>query len=74
MLSKYFIVQIAENPSYCIGKEVKTGIPDNPSPDEIEIKKKIATCFSKPTPIFTDLEMKVSGNSTVRFFKICLCN
>ena len=40
---------------------------------EIEIKK-IAACFFKPTPIFSDAEMKVGGNSFVRFFKICLLN
>ena len=71
MLNKYFIVQIAENTFILPGKEVKKGILDYPSPGETEIKK-IGACFSKPTPIFSDVQMKVVGNSIVRFFNMCL--
>ena len=53
-----------------IGKNVKTGILNYPSPGETEIK--ISHLFFKPTPIVPDAEMKVDGKSIVRFFKICL--
>ena len=57
---------------FALEKKFKTGISDYPSPDEIEIKKLAACFFFKPTPIFSNAEMKVIGNSIVRFFKICL--
>ena len=58
---------MAENTIIFTGiKKVKTGISQD------EIKLKISSLFFKPTPIFSDTEMKVVGNSIVRFFKICL--
>ena len=73
MLNKYFIAQITENTFILHWKKVKTGISDLSSPGEIEIKIS-RLFFFKPTPIFSYVDMKVVGNSIVRFFEICLWN
>ena len=73
MLNKYFIVQIAENTfilHWNKNQNRTTGLP-GPSPGEIEVKK-IVVCFAKPTPVFSDVEMKVAGNSIVGIFRIYL--
>ena len=49
------------------GRQVTTIAHHEPCAGEL----KIVVCFSKPTPIFSDVEMKVAGNGIVRFVKIC---
>ena len=71
--NKYFIVQIAENTFILHCKRSQNRTTRLPI-SRWNWNKKIAACFSKPTPIFSDVEMKVVGNSIVRFFKMCLRN
>ena len=72
ILNKYFIAQMAKNTFILHWKKVKTGISAYPSPGEIKLKISSFFFSFKPTPIRSDTEMKVVGNSIVRFFKICL--
>ena len=61
IICKYFIAQIAEIAVILHWKKIKTGISDYPSPGEIKLKISRLFVF-KPTPIFSDAEMKaISG-------------
>ena len=81
MSNKYFIAQIAEN-TFVLHwekskkkkkkKKKKKEMSDYPPPGEIKLK--ISRLFFQATSIFSDAEVKVVGNSIVRFFEICPWN
>ena len=86
MLNKYFIAKIAENTFFVLLKSQNRNI-GLPGEIEKKVSRLffvvvvvffcfffllLLLLFFKPTPIFSDAEMKVVGNGIVRFFKICL--
>ena len=73
MLNKYFIAQVAEN-TFSLHRKKKSKQEYRTTHLRVNLKQKISACFSKPSPILSDAEMKILGNSIVRFFKICLQN
>ena len=68
MLNKYFLVYIAEN-TFIFALEKKSKQEYRTTHLRVKLNKKIAACFSRPTPNFSDLEMKVVGNNNCPIFQ-----